>query len=64
MDYGNNNGITEQADSGTTDDRKYTYNDESDGGGPGMSSSDINPSYPEVVLNPDNASSDSILGHM
>lgn len=32
---------------------------------PGMSS-DMNPTYPEVVLNPgaDNASSDSILGHL
>jgi hypothetical protein len=33
---------------------------------PGMSSSDMNPTYPEVVLNPgaDKASSDSILGHL
>lgn len=33
---------------------------------PGMSSSDMNPTYPEVVLKPgpDNASSDSILGHL
>ncbi|KAJ9574652.1 hypothetical protein L9F63_008184, partial [Diploptera punctata] len=70
LEYGNDNGMTaEQAKSGELEDQNteiqgYSYTEESDGGGREMSSSDINPSYPEVVLNPDNASSDSILGHM
>ncbi|PSN45227.1 hypothetical protein C0J52_07134 [Blattella germanica] len=69
MDYGNNNRMnSESAETGTTDDQNteiqgfsYTEGSSND---PTMSTSETNPSYPEVVLNPDNASSDSILGHV
>ncbi|PNF25817.1 hypothetical protein B7P43_G11750 [Cryptotermes secundus] len=71
MDYGNNNGmnsestVTPRGGESKTEIQDYSYTEGSTDD-PGMSSSDINPTYPEVVVNPraDSASSDSILGHL
>lgn len=70
MDYGNNNGMnseatTTQAGRENIEIQGYSYT-EGSSDDPTMSSSDINMTYPEVVLNPgaENASSDSILGHL
>lgn len=71
MDYGNNNGmnseltVTPRGGESKTEIQGYSYTEGSTDD-PGMSSSDINPTYPEVVVNPraDSASSDSILGHL
>jgi hypothetical protein len=67
MDYGKTSESTVTPASGEnkTEIHGYSYAEGSTDD-PGMSSSDMNPTYPEVVLNPgaDNASSDSILGHL
>jgi hypothetical protein len=70
MDYGNNTGmnsestVTPAGGESKTEIQSYSYAEERTDN-PGMSS-DMNPTYPEVVLNPgaDSASSDSILGHL
>jgi len=74
MDYSSNNGngglnceqsVAATGGSSKAEVQGYSYA-ERNTDDPGMSSSDMNPTYPEVVLNPgaDNASSDSILGHL
>jgi hypothetical protein len=74
MDYSSNNGnngmncepsVTAAGGGSKTEVQGYSYA-ERNADDPGMSSSDMNPTYPEVVLKPgaDNASSDSILGHL
>lgn len=71
MVYGNSNGMNSESTvtpggrESKTEIRDYSYT-EGNTDDPGMSSADMNPTYPEVVLNPgaDSASSDSILGHM
>jgi hypothetical protein len=71
MDYSSNNGmnsestVTPRGRESKTEIRNYSYT-EGNADDPGMSSSDMNPTYPEVVVNPgaDSASSDSILGHL
>jgi hypothetical protein len=71
MDYGNNIGMksdsaaTPAAGESKTEIQSYSYAEERTDN-PGISSADMNPTYPEVVLNPgaDSASSDSILGHL
>lgn len=74
MDYSSNNGngglnceqsVAATGGSSKAEVQGYSYA-ERNTDDPGMSSSDMNPTYPEVVLNPgaDSASSDSILGHL
>ncbi|XP_069684520.1 protein bric-a-brac 2-like isoform X5 [Periplaneta americana] len=71
MDYGNNNGMNSEATTtqagreNSIEIQGYSYT-EGSSDDPTMSSSDMNMTYPEVVLNPgaENASSDSILGHL
>ncbi|XP_021918582.1 protein tramtrack, alpha isoform-like isoform X5 [Zootermopsis nevadensis] len=71
MDYGNSTGMnSESTEIPTSGESKtkiqgYKYGEERTDN-PGMSSSDMNPTYPEVVLKPraDSASSESILGHL
>jgi hypothetical protein len=71
MDYGSSKGmnsestVTPRGGESKTEIQGYSYT-EGNTDDPGMSSSDMNPTYPEVVLNPgaDSASSDSILGHL
>jgi hypothetical protein len=71
MDYGNNDGlkseltVSARSKEGKAGMKCYSYT-QGNTDIPGMASSDINLTYPEVVLNPgvDSASSDSILGHL
>jgi hypothetical protein len=71
MDYGSNKGMNSESTvaprgrENKTEIQGYSYT-EGNTDDPGMSSSDMNLTYPEVVLNPgaDSASSDSILGHL
>jgi hypothetical protein len=71
MDYGNNTGMDSESTAARTGGESkteiqgYSYADGRTESAR-ISSSDMNPTYPEVVLNPgaDSASSDSILGHL
>jgi hypothetical protein len=71
MDYGSNDGmkseltVSSRGKESKAEIKCYSYTQRNTED-PGMSSPDVNPTYPEVVLNPgaDSASTDSILGHL